>query len=204
MISAADAAALAACIAAGGVAVFPADTVYGLACAPDDADALKRLYSLKGRPEDKPSAVMWFDAERALAALPELGSRTRSVLGRLLPGPVTVLLPNPRRRFGPACATDRLTLGIRVPALDPPLAALAAVPVPVLQSSANVSGGRDARRLGDVPASISAGADVVLDGGPRPGVPSTVVDLRQFEDTGAWEVLRDGAMPRDALAGAVR
>lgn len=204
MISAADAVALAGCIAAGGVAVFPADTVYGLACAPDDPDGLKRLYALKGRPEEKPSAVMWFDAERALAALPELGSRTRAVLGRLLPGPVTVLLANPRRRFGPACGSDPRTLGIRVPALDPPLAALAAVPLPVLQSSANVSGGPDARRLGDVPGSIRAGADLVLDGGLRPGVASTVVDLRQFEDTGKWEIVRDGAMPRDALAGAVR
>ena len=204
MISAADATALADCIAAGGVAVFPADTVYGLACAPDDPEALKRLYVLKGRAEDKPSAVMWFDAERALASLPELGPRTRAVLDRLLPGPVTVLLANPGGRFGPAGGPAPHTLGIRVPALDPPLAALAAVPLPVLQSSANVSGGPDARRLGDVPKSIRAGADLVLDGGPRPGVPSTVVDLRQFEDTGNWQVVRDGAMTRDALTGAVR
>lgn len=204
MISPADAAAFADCVAAGGVAVFPADTVYGLACSPADPDALRRLYALKGRAGDKPSAVMWFDASRALAALPELGPRTRAVLQRLLPGPVTVLLANPRERFGPACGAQSRTLGIRVPALDPPLSALAAMPLPVLQSSANASGGPDARRLDDVPGDIRAGADLVLDGGPRPGVSSTVVDLRQFEDTGKWEVVRDGAMSRDALAGAVR
>ena len=204
MIGPADAAALADCIAGGGVAVFPADTVYGLACAPDDPVALRRLYALKGRSEAKPSAVMWFDSDRALAALPELGPRTRGVLGRLLPGGVTVLLPNPRRRFEPACAADPLTLGIRVPALDPPLAGLAAMPLAVLQSSANASGAPDARSLEDVPEPIRSGADLVLDGGPRPGIPSTVVDLRQFEDTGDWVVLREGAMPLDALAGAVR
>ncbi len=204
MISSGDAAALADCIAGGGVAVFPADTVYGLACSPQDPDALRRLYALKGRAERKPSAVMWFDAGVALAALPELGPRTRGVLERLLPGPVTVLLANPRRRFGPACGADPLTLGVRVPALDPPLAALAAMPLPVLQSSANASGGPDARRLDDVPARIRASADLVLDGGPRPGVASTVVDLRQFEATGDWRVVREGALPRDVLAGAVR
>lgn len=204
MITPAGATALADCIAGGGVAVFPADTVYGLACSPEDPDALRRVYALKGRAADKPSAVMWFDSGRALAALPELGARTRAVLERLLPGPVTVLLANPRRRFGPACGADPETLGLRVPALDPPLAALAAMPLPVLQSSANASGGSDARRLEDVPEGIRAGADLVLDGGPRPGIPSTVVDLRQFEDTGDWVVVREGAMPLHALAGAVR
>ena len=57
-----DADAFDACIAAGGVAVFPADTVYGLACDPDNAEAVERLYALKGRPTGKPSAVMFFDA----------------------------------------------------------------------------------------------------------------------------------------------
>ena len=49
---------LAGVIAAGGVAVFPADTVYGLACAPDDELAFRRIYELKGRPPNKPSSVM--------------------------------------------------------------------------------------------------------------------------------------------------
>ena len=102
---------------AGGVAVFPADTVYGLACAPDSPHAVERLYALKGRPPDKPAAVMFFDRDRALAALPELGERTRAALEALLPGAVTLLLPNPRRRFPLACGPDPATLGLRVPAL---------------------------------------------------------------------------------------
>ena len=65
-------------VTGGGVVVFPADTVYGLACDPEDADAVARLYALKGRPPDKPAAVMFFDRDRALAALPELGPRTRA------------------------------------------------------------------------------------------------------------------------------
>lgn len=204
MITAADARALADCIREAGVAVFPADTVYGLACSPSDPAAVARLYALKGRPSDKPSAVMWFSLAPALEALPELGPRTRAVLEKLLPGPITALIENPARRFGPACGPDRGTLGIRVPTLDAPLAALATVDLAVMQSSANASGGADARRLADVPATIRAGADVVLDAGPRPGISSTVVDLRSYERDGAWHVVRQGAMPSEALASAIR
>jgi len=98
-LTAADAAAFEACIAGGGVAVFPADTVYGLACDPENERAVARLYELKGRPPDKPAAVMWFARARALAALPELGPRTRAAFERLTPGGVTLLVPNSRRRF---------------------------------------------------------------------------------------------------------
>ncbi len=77
-MSLADAEAFESCIAAGGVAVFPADTVYGLACDPDSAAAVQRLYELKGRAPDKPAAVMFFALDTALAALPELGPRTRA------------------------------------------------------------------------------------------------------------------------------
>ena len=105
-----------ACIAAGGVAVFPSDTVYGLACDPESAAAVERMYALKGRAPGKPSAVMCFDAELALGALPELGARTRALMARLLPGGVTLVLPNPRGRY-PLAGGE--ALGLRVP--DVPL-----------------------------------------------------------------------------------
>jgi L-threonylcarbamoyladenylate synthase len=178
----------------GGVAVFPADTVYGLACDPDSSAAVDRLYSLKGRPPDKPAAVMFFVLAAALEAL-ALGPRTRAALERLLPGGVTLLLPNPERRFPLACGPDPTTLGLRVP--DVPL--LADVAVPVLQSSANRSGGADARRLADVPDSIRAGADLVLDGGELPGTPSTVIDLRAYEASGGWSIVRAGLVAPGAI-----
>jgi L-threonylcarbamoyladenylate synthase len=190
------------CVAEGGVAVFPADTVYGLACRPDSASAIARLYALKGRQPDKPAAVMFFAVRLALAALPELGPRTRGALERLLPGAVTLLVDNPADRFPLACGTDPSTLGLRVPRYEGPLAALAAVGEPVLQSSANVSGGPDARRLEDVPEAIGAAADLVLDGGELPGTPSTVIDLRGHED-GAWSVVREGAVDRAAVERAL-
>jgi L-threonylcarbamoyladenylate synthase len=187
------------CIAAGGVAVFPADTVYGLACDPEAGAAVARLYALKGRPPTQPSAVMFFDVALALRALPGLGARTRVLLERLLPGGVTLLLPNPSGRYPLACGADPHTLGLRVPATS----VLAGVAVPVLQSSANLSGGPDARRLEDVPAAIREGADLLVDAGELPGTPSTVIDLRRFEATGDWAVVRAGAVERAAVAAAV-
>jgi L-threonylcarbamoyladenylate synthase len=177
--------------------VFPADTVYGLGCDPDNEQAVGRLYELKGRPADRPAAVMFFDRVRAVEALPELSAAERRAIAALLPGPVTLLLPNRARRFPLACgptAQGRDSLGLRVPRLGVSLAALHAMPAPMMQSSANLSGGPEARRLADVPRELLRGADLVLDGGELPGTASTVLDLRDYESSGAWSVVRDGPL----------
>jgi L-threonylcarbamoyladenylate synthase len=193
-VTAEDATALERCIAAGGVALFPADTVYGLAADPESEPAVERLYRIKGRPPRRPAAVMFFSLEEALAALPELGERTRSALGRLLPGPVTVVVANPARRYPLACADSPERLGIRVPAIEH------GPNRPVLQSSANPSGGADARRLDDVDAQIRREVDLEIDGGELPGTASTVIDLGAYEDGGSWQILREGALPAARLS----
>jgi L-threonylcarbamoyladenylate synthase len=183
-VSAASDAALADCLERGGVALFGADTVYGLCCDPLDERAVERLFELKGRPREKPAALAFFALEPALAALPELGPRTRAALAALLPGPLTLLVPNPARRF-PLAGGE--LVGVRV--IDVGIELDRAV----LQSSANLAGGPDARTLAAVAPSIRAGVDFVLDRGELPGTPSTVVDLSAFEVDGAWRVLRKGA-----------
>jgi L-threonylcarbamoyladenylate synthase len=187
------------CLAAGGVAIFPADTVYGLACDPENRFAVERLYLLKRRLVSKPSAVMFFDLERAFAALPELGDRTRGALRRLLPGGVTPLLANPRGRFPLACGDDPGTLGLRVPRVQ----RLAQVCVPVLQSSANRAGAADPRRVEHVLELLRVAADLVIDGGELPGTPSTVLDLRRYEESGEWAVVRAGVVGEDQLIAAL-
>lgn len=184
----------------GGVGVFPADTVYGLAADAESAAGVRRLYRLKGRPQDRPAAVMFFDPERALEAVEPLGPRTRHAISRLLPGPVTAVVPNPRGLYPLACGPAPEKLGIRIPGLGPGLAPLLAIRRPVLQSSANPSGGRDPRRLSDVDPAIRAGADAELDGGELPGTPSTVVDLTKYEADGGYAVLREGSLGAAALA----
>lgn len=187
-------------ICGGGLAIFPTDTVYGLGTHPDSVEGTHRLYWIKGRSPDRPAAVLFFDLERALAALPELGPNTRDALGRLLPGPITVLVPNPATRFPLACGAEPDRLGIRVPAIDDRLKPLADVVVPILQSSANPTGETDPRSLDEVDPRIRRGADVALDAGVLLGTPSTVVDLSLYEDTGKHEILREGAISEAEVA----
>ena len=191
------------CRAVGGVALFPADTVYGLATEPDSREGVERLYAIKGRRPTQPAAVMFFHLELALAALAELGPRTRAAATRLLPGPVTLMVPNPARRYPLACGPVPDRLGLRVPLLTGELEPLAKARWPVLQSSANLSGGADARRLADVDPRVRARVDMQLDGGELPGTPSTVVDLGSYELTGDYGVLREGAVRAAELRAAL-
>jgi L-threonylcarbamoyladenylate synthase len=188
------------CISVGGVALFPADTVYGLATDPDSRQGVERLYRLKGRDPDRPAAVMFFRLEPALAALPELGVRTSAAVERLLPGGLTLVLPNPQGRFPLACGPEPERLGLRVPLLRGVLGPLTGVSRPVLQSSANRSGQADARRLGAVDQGIREEVDFQLDGGVLPGTPSTVVDLTRYEESAEFEVVREGAVPAGQVA----
>jgi L-threonylcarbamoyladenylate synthase len=203
MITTEQAATFERCMAVGGVAVFGADTVYGLACDVANPEAVERLYAIKGRRPDKPAAVMFFGLDLALAALGELGPRTTAALEGLLPGAVTLLLPNPSHRFPLACGPDPDTVGLRVPALAPTATALAAVRWPVLQSSANPAGGAEARRLEDIPQAIRDQADLLLDAGELAGTASTVIDLRRFEHEGAWDVIREGAVASSCVAATL-
>jgi L-threonylcarbamoyladenylate synthase len=188
------------CIAVGGVALFPSDTVYGLATEPDSKEGRRRLYELKGRREDVPAAVMFFGLDLALEGLPELGPRTRAAVEALLPGPLTLLVANPAGRFPLACGPEPERLGLRVPVLEGALQPLAGARRPVLQSSANRSGEPEARRLADVDEGIRSGVDLKLDGGELPGTASTVVDLTRYETDGGHRVLREGAVSATDVA----
>jgi L-threonylcarbamoyladenylate synthase len=203
-LDAAAAAAFEETIAGGGVAVFPSDTVYGLAADAESPDAVRRLSELKRRDPAQPSAAMFFALAPALAALRGLGPRTRGAFELLLPGPLTLIVANPEGRLPLACGNDLSRLGVRVPALAGPLAPLTAVGRPVIQSSANLHGGPDPRRLADVPAELRAAADLVLDGGELPGTASTVVDLSRFDEDGTHAVLREGAIPAADLERRLR
>lgn len=188
-------AALERCIAAGGVAVFPADGLYGLACDPLDAAAIERIHRIKGRDDGKPSAVLYFSPLAMRELVDGLGPRTREALGALLPGPVTLVVANPQRRYPLACREDEERLGVRL--IGGPLAGAMC---PVFQTSANLSGEPAPARFADVPDEIVARADLAIDGGELTGLPSTVVDLAGFDLGGEWAVLREGGMTFGDLA----
>jgi L-threonylcarbamoyladenylate synthase len=176
-------------IAAGGVVVFPADGLYGLACDPLDAAAIERIHRIKGRDDGKPSAVMYLSPLAMRELVEGLGPRTREAVAALMPGPVTLVVANPDARYPLACREDRSRLGVRL--IGGPLAGAMC---PLFQTSANLSGEPAPGSFVDVPEEIVAAADLAIDGGPLTGLPSTVVDLTGFDENGGWEILREGGL----------
>jgi L-threonylcarbamoyladenylate synthase len=187
------------CIGSGGVALFPADGIYGLACDPLDAAAIKRIHRIKGRDDGKPSAILYFSPLAMREMVESLGPRTRAAAGALLPGPVTLVVANPERRYPLACREDPERLGLRLIA-----GPLAGAMCPLFQTSANRSGEPAPASFGEVPAGIVAAVDLAIDGGRLVGLPSTVVDLTEFDqDPGEWLVLRVGGLASEDLASAL-
>jgi L-threonylcarbamoyladenylate synthase len=180
---------------AGGPVVLPFDTVYGLAAEPYREESTLRLYKLKGRAETQPTALVAIDLDYLLECVPELRGRTATLARQLLPGPLTLVVPNPARRFRWLTGTSRETIGVRVPELRGPGGEVLARVGAVVATSANRPGEPDPGRLTDVPEEIRAGAAAVLDGGELPGTPSTVVDLTGPEP----RILREGAVPADEV-----
>jgi L-threonylcarbamoyladenylate synthase len=183
-------------VAAGGVAVFPADGLYGLACDPLDAAAIDRIHWIKGRDDGKPAAVMYLSPLAMRELVEGLGPRTREAVATLTPGPVTLVVANPQQRYPLACREDRSRLGVRL--IGGPLAGAMC---PLFQTSANLSGEPAPGSFADVPEEIVAAVDLAIDGGELTGLPSTVVDITALDGTGAWTILREGAMsPKDVAA----
>ena len=188
-----------ACILGGGVVLFPADGLYGLACDPTRADAIERIHRIKGRDDGKPSAVMYFSPLAMRELIATLGPRTRDALGTLLPGPVTLVVANPEHRYPLACRQDPERLGVRL--IGGPLAGAACA---VFQTSANRSGEPAPARFEDVDPAIVRQVDLAIDGGELTGMPSTVLDITAIEDGGEPVILREGALSRAQLELALR
>lgn len=176
-------------VGAGGVVLFPADTLYGLGCDPLDAAAIERIHRIKGRDEGKPSAVLYFSPLAMRELIAGLGTGARAALGALLPGPVTLVLANPERRYPLASRDDPERLGVRL--IEGPLLGAAC---PVFQTSANRSGEPAPASLEAVDPAVLDGVDLAIDGGELGGEPSTVVDVSGLDRGGEWEVLREGAL----------
>jgi L-threonylcarbamoyladenylate synthase len=187
-------AALERCVGEGGVAIFPADTLYGLACDPLNADAIERIHAIKGRGERKPSAVMYFSPLAMRELVSGLGPRTRDALGALLPGPVTLVLANTKHRYPQACREDPERLGVRL--IEGPLAGTM---TPIFQTSANRSGAQASAVFAEIDDEILGASDLAIDAGELIGEPSTVVDVTRIDDGGCWEILREGALLRDEV-----
>jgi L-threonylcarbamoyladenylate synthase len=186
---------------AGLPVILPTDTVYGLCADAYREVPVRRLCRLKRRPDEMALALLASDLEVILDAVPELRGRAAVLARALLPGPFTLILSNPGRRFRWLSGADPESIGIRVPELPDESRAVLDRFGAVAATSANLHGGRDPARAGDVPEEIWSAAGALVDAGELPGTPSTVVDLRGPQP----RVLREGAVPAaDALAAIAR
>lgn len=187
-----------AAIRGGQPVVLPTDTVYGLCADAYNEAAVRSLYGLKGRDEGQPTALVAASVDVLLDAVPELRGPSAVIASGLLPGPYTLIFPNPARRFPWLTGERPRTIGVRVPAVGGDLAAVLQRVGAVAATSANRPGERDPRTVEEVPEEFRA-ASVVLDAGPLPGTPSTILDLTGHEPV----VVREGAVSADAALSRV-
>ena len=181
----------------GEIVVIPTDTVYGLACTPYREEPVQTLSTLKGRLPDQPIALVASSVDSLVECVPELPERAVALARRLLPGPYTLVLPNPARRFPWLSGRRPETIGVRVPDVRGAAYDVLEAVGAVAATSANLHGGPDPRRASDVPVELREVVAAVVDGGELPGTPSTVLDLTGAEP----RVLREGAVPAvEALA----
>ena len=173
-------------IEAGRPVVLPTDTVYGLCARPDAAATLARL---KGRDDKQPLALLAADVDTLFGKIPELRDQA-TVVRTLLPGRLTLILPNPAHRYDWLTGDRHDAIGVRVPELEGAAREIVERVGAVAATSANLHGGPDPRRLEEIPDEIRQAA-VLVDGGDLPGAPSTVVDLTGDEP----KILREGAVP---------
>jgi L-threonylcarbamoyladenylate synthase len=183
----------------GKLVVLPTDTVYGLCADGYREGPFQSLCRVKHRPEGMPAALLAADLDAILEAVPEARGRAAVAARALLPGPFTVVLPNPACRFRWLCGPTPEKIGVRVPELPPEARAVVERAGVVVATSANLHGEEDPARLEDVPLEILTASSATIDAGELPGTPSTVLDLTGAEPV----VLREGAVPADeALARA--
>jgi len=186
-------------VRAGKSVILPTDTVYGLCASPYRPEPVERLYRLKGREPQQPTAILASDLDMLFECVPELRGRAGTIARALLPGPYTLVLSNPARRYRWLTGSTPEAIGVRVPELPEPAARVLSLVGAVVATSANLPGGPDPRRLEDVPEELRARAAALVDGGELSGTPSTVLDFTGEEP----QVVREGAAPADEAIARV-
>lgn len=177
----------------GGLVAVPTETVYGLAANGLDADAVQRIYDVKGRPAVKPLSLMVHDAswmERLCTSVPKAA---KALAERFWPGPITIILPA-KEHIPEIVRAGGDTIGLRCPDHLDTLALIRQSDLPLAAPSANPSGAPSPKTAGEVAAYFSGGIEAIIDGGACGiGTESTIVDLAHTP----YRILRQGALPAE-------
>ena len=157
----------------GGVLIYPTDTLYGLGCDATSKKAVEKIYALKGREKGKPLSILVSDYAMLLEYC-AVSSAQERILHSLLPGPYTFILPLRK----PLPVSPTMQIGIRVPEHYFMRQVSKELGMPIVSTSANISGKKEAAALKDVEKTVSSKADLLIDGGKcLYGNGSTVIDL---------------------------
>lgn len=193
-----DVAGVGQCLHDGGIVLLPTDTVYGLAVHPERPDAIAKLFALKRRPGGINLPIMVADVEDIPALGVEITPAARRLLDVFAPGPLTVAL-GVRPGAAPAWLADRAEVGVRVPT-DPVLVQVLRLTGPLLVTSANTHAAATPESAAGVLASLDGAPDLVVDGGVRAVVPSTLVNCNLPEPV----IERHGVLSAEAIAAVLR
>lgn len=186
--------AVVAAVAAGEVVVIPTDTVYGLACDPNNPAAVERIYTIKERPAGLELTLLAARVAEVEAAV-ELDDGARRLAARFWPGPLSIVAPVGRHRL--AIPRSGTTLSTRIPNHRMLLALLSRTG-PLASTSANRHGAPAATDADGARALLGEAVAIVLDGGPAGGLASTIIDCSRTPP----EVLREGPIPTAELVAS--
>ena len=181
-------------IRAGGVVAIPTDTLYGLAADPFSAEAVARVFAVKGRSAARALPLIAADVEQVTAHIGSLPLAGERLAQRFWPGPLTLVvaaLPGLARDV--SGGTGRVA--VRVPAHAVARAICCAVGCPLTATSANISGRPATAEADQVERMLGDGVDLLIDAGRTPGGnPSTIVDV-----TAEPRLVRAGAIHWDLI-----
>jgi L-threonylcarbamoyladenylate synthase len=187
-------------IRAGGVIAMPTDTLYGLAVDPRRADAVARIFAVKGRGAENALPLIAADEAQVIAGFGALPISAARLAARFWPGPLTLLFAAPRS-LAPAVNGGTGRVGVRVPDHSVARALCRACGSVLTATSANVSGEPPSADPDEVARAIGDRIDVLVDAGrTRGGPPSTIVDA----SGGVPVIVRAGAIAAEEIEACWR
>lgn len=182
-------------IRSGGVVAYPTDTFYGLGADPSNPEAIRTLYSVKGRSADQPILLLIASASDVSVWADEVTPVAAALMKKYWPGPLTLVF-RARSCVRPELTAGTRTIGLRMADNMLVRGLLAALGHALTGTSANRSGRPSPRTAREAADALGSGVDLILDGGEtRGGLPSTIVDV----STAVPWIIREGAVPADAI-----
>jgi L-threonylcarbamoyladenylate synthase len=176
-------------IKGGGLIIYPTDTLYGLGANPRDPEAMKKLYTIKGRDKAKPIPFLIKDQDMLETLVEDIPPIGRQLMEHYWPGALTLVF-RARKGLPPPLTGEGGTIGLRISAHPIPQRIVEAVDAPLTATSANPTGKGNLIDIQSITEAFRDQVDLIIDGGEVPGIGSTVVDLTKTPP----KVVREGTI----------